>query len=192
MAVKPIDDGGAMRAYVIASWVILRLYAAAFAGCAWVVFEWSRLDHPALPDLLFGLDASAVMTGLGMLAVLLGLPFLTPRFIATPQNVFLGLLKAVVLIGLAYLLLIYSAVIFDTWHSHLGTVLKQAAPLVIKSIVVLAVTGAIFVGLLNSLQATPTHKTRKKKPRSAWEARLEGLDLQGNVLRDMRKSRMDQ
>ena len=67
-------DGGLMKTYAALSWIILRLYALAFLGLAYIAVQWLDVANPLLATLSFGFDPLRAIVVLAFVGTFLLLP----------------------------------------------------------------------------------------------------------------------
>ncbi len=174
-------DGGLIKTYAALSWIILRLYALAFLGLAYIAVQWLDVANPLLATLSFGFDPLRAIVVLAFVGTFLLLPPLTPGFLRTPRSIIAGALKSVIIVGFTYYLSLTVPLVLQTGLVPNGAELASLVPLTLKSIAATAITGSILVACSQQLS----------------RARLKARGLAANAaapqeLRHLRHLRMDQ
>jgi hypothetical protein len=174
-------DGGLIKTYAALNWIILRLYALAFLGLAYIAVQWLDVANPLLETLSFGFDPLRAIFVLAFVGTFLLLPPLTPGFLRTPRSILAGAVKSVIIVGFTYYLSLTVPLVLQTGLVPNGAELAQLVPLMLKSVAGTAITGSILVACSQQL-------TR---------ARIKAQGLAANAiapqeLRNMRHLRMDQ
>lgn len=181
MTQQNIQDGGLIRSYSVASWVILRLYGASFAYIAYLGLQWKETDHPSLAALSYGLDPLIVIGAMAFVGICLLVPFLTPRFMAVPDRVSMGAVKALVIAALSvWLYLGLGTVLTSGIISH-GREFAALLPMLLKAVAGMAITGAILISFAKQL-------TKAEAKRSQVVETPQPMAMQD--LRALRQARM--
>lgn len=149
--------GAAMKLYLIADWVVLRLLGLALIGSAYMM--WQILERDRVFLILDLAQGFAPMTALYIYAgfgLLLTVPFLLPRFIASPQHVFGGLAKAILLVFTALVLYVPLRVAIDVYTPDIyHATLKATVPRVFKAVAGIAVTSSLLIAFFKQLGKVP-------------------------------------
>ncbi|MGB3407947.1 MAG: hypothetical protein WBA67_10675 [Jannaschia sp.] len=149
--------GAAMKLYVAADWLVMRLLGLALLGVAytiWTLLEIGR-ELPLIP-LSYGQDPKTMMIVYGVLGMFMAVPFLLPRFLTAPRTVAGGLAKAVLLVVTVLFLLPALHVMIDLHTPPIyHATLHATVPNVFKAIAGIAVTSALLISFFRQLGATP-------------------------------------
>lgn len=146
------DPGGNLiRSYKLSSWLLLRLYGAGFLATAELMRRGVVDAAPMLAP--FGLSAPTmqVALALGVLGVMLAVPFLTPSPLRFPKSVAGGLVKAVLMVVLSGVLYFAVEAVLAAELWRFSAKVNDVVPLAIKAVAGLSVTGAILVSLAMAL-----------------------------------------
>lgn len=174
--------GAAMKLYVVADWLILRLLGLGLMATAYMIWTMIDAGRTFQAELLsHGKEPMTAVYVYGGVGALLALPFLLPGRIARPQHVFFGLIKAVLLVAAAYILikplnLAITEFTPDIYHPTL----IQTVPRLFKAICGVAVTAALLISFFRQLNGLPA-VDYKGDPK---------VQLSPDQLHDLRKARM--
>ncbi|MFO6463333.1 hypothetical protein ACK8OR_02985 [Jannaschia sp. KMU-145] len=149
--------GAAMKLYLVADWLVLRLVGLGLLGTAymlWLMIEAERTSRAA--QLSYGQDPMHALYAYAGLGTLLALPFLMPGFLSRPNHVAGGLAKAVLLVVSAFLLLpaLHLAIDLFTPDIYHAT-LHLTVPNVFKAVAGIAVTSALLISFFRQLGGLP-------------------------------------
>lgn len=168
--------GKLLLSYQVASFVVLRLYGAAFLAIAYG-FMIQVLKLPNIVPASMGSPA-VISTLCAVTGLVLLIPVLTPKVLSRPQTVLAGVFKALILIILSAPIYFLGITFLESGAVAHGSKFTTLMPMLFKSIAGLSVTGAIMVSM--ATQLTEEEKT----PQPIYD-RLSNSDLQS-----LRRSRM--
>ncbi|WP_139176671.1 hypothetical protein [Jannaschia faecimaris] len=174
--------GAAMKLYIAADWIILRILGLGLMATAYML--WTMIDDGQTfqaEALAHGKDPLTAVYVYGGVGALLGIPFLLPGRIARPKNVGYGLIKAVLLVGAAYVLIVPMDVAIVTFTPDIyHPTLIETVPRLFKAICGIAVTSALLISFFRQLNGLPAvdYKGDAK------------VTLTAAQLHDLRKARM--
>ncbi|WGH78668.1 hypothetical protein [Jannaschia ovalis] len=174
--------GAAMKLYLVADWVVLRLLGLGLLGTGYILWQMIQTDQTYRAELLsYGQPPFNAMIAYAVVGALLTLPFLLPRFLARPSHVAGGLAKAVLLVGTAFVLLqpLKVAITLFTPDIYHATLIATA-PNLFKAIAGVAVTAALLISFFRQLGALPETDYKGE----------EKIHLSPADLREMRIARM--
>jgi hypothetical protein len=145
--------GAAMKLYVAADWLALRGFGAALLATGWLIHTLSERGVQSKVDLLsYGYDPTVATYAYGLAGVLLLLPAALPMGLAAPRHIVGGLLKAVLLVGVAYGLMMPLEVLIDTHAPALyRPALRDAVPPLFKAVSGIAVASALLIAFFRQL-----------------------------------------
>lgn len=174
--------GAAMKLYVVADGLILRLLGLGLMATAYMI--WTMIDTGRLFQAQILSHGKPPMTAVyvyGGVGALLALPVLLPRRIARPSHVFFGLVKALLLVVAAYVLIqpLNTAIIEFTPDIYHATLI-ETVPRLFKAICGVAVTAALLIAFFRQLNGLPP-VDYKGDPK---------VQLSQAQLHDLRKARM--
>lgn len=168
--------GKFLLSYQIASFVVLRLYGAAYLAMAYG-YVTGTLPKPDLA-LLNIVSTEAVATVCGVIGLCLMIPPLTPTLLSRPETVLKGVFKALLLLSLSAPIYFEGVVYLTSGQVAHGSKLVALLPNLFKSIAGLSITGAILVSMATQLSEA------EKTPEPIYD-RLSESDL-----KKMRRARM--
>ncbi|WP_179380008.1 hypothetical protein [Jannaschia marina] len=174
--------GAAMKLYIAADWLMLRLMGLGLMATAymmWTMIEGGRVARAEA--LAYGKEPMTAVYVYVVVGAILALPFLLPRRIARPHNVIYGLLKAVLLVGAAFVLIapLNIAIVTFTPDIYHAT-LEETVPRLFKAICGVAVTSALLISFFRQLGGLPA-VDYKGDPK---------VQMSSSQLHDLRKARM--
>lgn len=174
--------GGAMKLYIATDWLVLRLLGLALLGVAWMLWDMIAAERTAqATEVAFGYDPSQAMWAYAALGAILTLPFLMPRALAMPRHVFFGMVKAVLLVAIAFALLTPLEIAIEQFTPKIyHATLLATVPKLFKPITGVAVTSVLLISFFKQLQKVPATDYR-------GEAKVE---FSTEELRALRKARM--
>lgn len=174
--------GAAMKLYVTADWLVMRLLGLGLLGTGYLLWQMMEANRE-LPQraLSWGLEPLHALVGYAVVGALMAVPFLLPRFVVAPRHVLGGLIKAFLLVGTGFVLLpvVPTAVELLTDDKYHATLLA-IAPIVFKSAMGVAVTGAILTSFFRQLGHAPKTDYLGKPM----------IELSQSELRNLRAARM--
>ena len=180
-AVKLPALGAAMKFYVAADWLVLRLLGLGLIGTAWLAWTLTQAGDPRAAALSWEQDPINAALVYAALGLFLAVPILLPRWIGTPWSVAGGLAKAVLLLAAAALLLTPARIAIETLTPSIyHATLLATVPLVAKAVAGVAITATVVVALFRQLGGLPNEE---------GEARRAPLPT-AQELRDLRRARM--
>ena len=174
--------GAAMKLYVVADWMMLRIMGLGLMATGYLLWTTIR-DERAVQaaTLAHGQDPMAALYLYGGLGAILGVPFLLPAAIARPRNVAFGALKAILLVAAAYALMDpLKLMIVDLTPPLYHATLIETVPRLFKAICGVAVTSALLISFFRHLGALPAMDTGGPAK----------VHLSAQELQDLRKARM--
>ncbi|MEM8851997.1 MAG: hypothetical protein AAGE03_18415, partial [Pseudomonadota bacterium] len=149
--------GAAMKLYLVADWVVLRLLGLALIGSAYMMWQILERDRVFLiQDLAQGLDPMTALYIYAGFGIVLTMPFLLPRFLASPQHVIGGLAKAILLVFTALVLYTPLHVAIDVYTPDIyHATLHATVPRVFKAVAGIAVTSSLLISFFKQLGTVP-------------------------------------
>ncbi|GIT92075.1 hypothetical protein JANAI62_25330 [Jannaschia pagri] len=173
--------GAAMKLYIAADWIVMRLLGAGLLWTGYVLWQlieaerWSRVAA-----LSYGQNPMHALYAYAGIGALMATPFLLPRFITAPRHVAGGLLKAMLLVGSALVLLPMLHVAIELYTPDLyWATLHATVPSVFKGVAAVAVTSALLISFFRQLGSTPKVDYSGKPV----------MILSGQQLKDLRDAR---
>lgn len=175
--------GAAMKLYVIADWLVMRLLGLGMLGTAYILWQLIQdgRDYQAF-QISYGQDPMYALYAYGAIGALMAVPYLLPRRITAPRHVFGGLIKAVLLAATAFILLpmLHVGIEMFTPEIYWAT-LHATAPSVFKALAGVAVTSALLISFFRQLGRTqqvdysgkPVLVLSEQELRSLRSARME-------------------
>ncbi|WP_371153934.1 hypothetical protein [Jannaschia sp. 2305UL9-9] len=149
--------GAAMKLYVIADWLMMRLLGLGLLGTAWILWQLIEggRDYQAF-QISYGQNPMHALYAYAGVGTLMTVPYLLPRFITAPRHVIGGLLKAVLLAATAFILLpmLHVGIEMFTPDMYWAT-LHATAPGVFKALAGVAVTSALLISFFRQLGNVP-------------------------------------
>ncbi|MGB3687968.1 MAG: hypothetical protein WBA02_01585 [Jannaschia helgolandensis] len=176
--------GGAMKLYVAADWLILRLLGLGLMGTAYLLWDMISTGRTfQAGQLAFGNDPTRAMYAYAAVGAIIALPFLLPRRIAAPRHVGFGLVKAVILVAVAFVLITPLSVAIELFAPEAyRPTLIATVPNLFKAIAGIAVTSVLLIAFFRQLNTLPA-VDYKGDPK---------VSLSQQQLHDLRLARMGQ
>ncbi len=176
--------GGAMKLYVAADWLILRLLGLGLMGTAYLLWDMIATGRTfQAGQLAFGNDPTRAMYAYAAVGAIIALPFLLPRRIAAPRHVGFGLVKAVILVAVAFVLITPLSVAIELFAPEAyRPTLIATVPNLFKAIAGIAVTSVLLIAFFRQLNTLPA-VDYKGDPK---------VSLSQQQLHDLRLARMGQ
>lgn len=174
--------GAAMKLYVGADWLILRLMGLSLLGTAWMLWTLLRADDVARAERLsHGVSPWTALGAYAAIGTIMVLPVLMPRAVARPRHVGFGMVKAALLVLAAYGLLdpLRLAMVLHTPDAY-HPVLLATVPKLFRAVAGIAVTSVLLVAFFRQLGALPAADGRGPPVTAMTAAEL----------REMRAARM--
>lgn len=149
--------GAAMKLYIVADWLVMRLLGAGLLWTGYLLFQMIQAERwSQAAKLSYGQDPMHALYAYGLSGALLAVPFLLPRRIVAPRSVLGGLFKAVILLAACLVLLPMLDVAITTLTPDIYHATLQATmPSVFKAVAGVAVTSALLISFFRQLGATP-------------------------------------
>ncbi|WP_308915090.1 hypothetical protein [Jannaschia sp. LMIT008] len=150
------DLGVALRIYVVADWVLLRLFGLALIGTGWMLYLSGGRNVEGLRDLTWGHDWPEAAVAYAFAGMVLLLPVMLPQALMHPRNVVLGALKAAILAGLTFVFL--PALHFAAAHlmeEPWRTLALGHGPVALKTLAGYAVVSTVVVAFFRQLAGSP-------------------------------------
>ncbi|WP_281825513.1 hypothetical protein [Jannaschia rubra] len=174
--------GAAMKLYVAADWIILRLLGLGLIGTAWML--WDAVKTGRTPQAAILAHGGEPMTAVYLYAgfgALLTVPLLLPRFIMSPRHVIGGLAKSILLVVAALILLTPLEIAMVTFTDKaFHATLIATVPKLFKAVTGVAVTSTLLIAFFRQLGNLP-QVDYKGDPKIA---------LSSQQLHELRKARM--
>jgi len=141
--------GKILLGYVVANFVVLRLYGAAFLAIGYALST-GLIELPQ-QALNLGATSTNAATLAGLAGLILLVPMLTPSVMNRPRKVSFGLLKATILLGLSFPIYWAGVAYLESGAVTQGAAFLDILPKLIKAIAGVSVTGAILVSMATQL-----------------------------------------
>ena len=151
---KREPGGGIILSYKISSWILLRLYGAAFCWFAWIMWTGAWTPASLLSYWPEAIPVKGLYGALAALGTLLILPFLTPSPLRFPRTVMGGVTKAILFLVFSGILYLLAMALVEDGYLRYSQHLASTLPLLIKAVAGLSMTGAVLVSLAGALQDT--------------------------------------
>lgn len=152
--------GGIILSYKVSSWILLRLYGAAFCWFAWIMWTGAWTPESLLSFWPEAFPINGLYGTVAAFGVLLILPFLTPSPLRFPRTVSGGVVKAILLLILSGILYVLALSLLEDGYLRYSQRLSSTLPLMIKAVAGLSVTGAVLVSLACALQDSKTMRPK--------------------------------